>query len=496
VQQWSLLSTLTQRCCDITVAHSPLPRLNISVRGLKQPQPAGRKSSLGFGLGIDSKERDTCPVRFAIEPVVLLNDSRAEGVVQENRGGVWHFRGAHHEASIEEATGRLLSVVHESDEGRLQITTEASAYQRLQPELQQLAGRLSNAAPNGMQPSNVFDFLLAEVAAAASQMGNDEFADSVMGWGHLLGGQLAPRLAALFEKSDRPEEVFHIPPPADDAHMQVLWVGSMFLQANAILFPREATPAVLGRELTAALLLQDADALKSVARIGQSTKTGPLTCWYAAEVLRFVNPKLAQLFATEGLSRMESRHLRHDLTSLLDGESFVGDTLRDAVRQLREIPADDLERLFSLVEDDRTRSALLDGVRHPAGSVDHSVIRVGEVLWEAWARAAVDNRLRQLAAPAEDSDLALRSDKYPARHSRVSRQPPPVAKAGQFQKVRGGQRSVGVEIHSPSTFSARGRSAGAHGRGVFGGQAGALGDAVGVGFAAGVGDDELGQQPQ
>lgn len=370
----------------------------LRLKGEREIGPEGEQVSLTGHMKLNSgQQAASTSFQFDAAPIVFLDARRRHGGAASLDGDRLVLQGRWFRIVVDRTSGQLLECDLMNEETQAAVFTVRTGRRAFEAAWQEVcsmqAGNEHEPNTSGVLPAKAL--LTDELPEVLAFLGYDPFS------GPSIGARfIARELQRLEERRTTNMEpkapAFAIPFPNDGEDAGQRGFFQAALAFNALLFRRDSRPGTLGRELVAALALQDADAWKNVQTLLESTHNGPLVYWYAAEVFRFVNPALAVRLSETGLGRLDADRFVTDLRDFLGGDAFISGLPADLIVRLRALTAEERSALLSLAGDPARERRLAELIADESRPIEETVSRLLDELWETNIRNLVRARLRQI----------------------------------------------------------------------------------------------------
>lgn len=370
----------------------------VRLKGEREIGPEGGQVSLTGHMKLNSgKQAASTSFQFDAAPVVFLDARRRHGGEASLDEERLVLHGPSFRIVVDRASGQLLECDFLNEETRAIVFTVRTGRRAFEAAWQEISPAQA-AAGHGPVVTDVVPvraLLTDELPEVLAFLGYDPFSGPSIG-ARFIGRELQRLEERRTTNMEPKPPAFAIPFPNDGENAGQRGFFQAALAFNAQLFRRDSRPGTLGRELVAALALQDADAWKNVQTLLESTHNGPLLYWYAAEVFRFVNPALAVRLAETGLGRLDADRFVTDLRDFLGRDAVISGLPADLIVRLRALTAEERGALLSLAGDPAREQRLAELIADESRPVEETISRLLDELWEATFREVVRARLRQI----------------------------------------------------------------------------------------------------
>ncbi len=388
-------------------------QLNASLTVTVNTDDPDHTFSSNFGFGFETLEhgetRAPLTLTTSMPPVFFLAQAHEQSDYAW-QGHVLTVASPRGTLRIDERTGEMLEYVPEDVNG----TSFGFGFER-----QALAGRKQQivaataGTPNefdGQRPiSSLSSFFLS--TGIVSQLGGmcygEEFAQDVPPEALAVLGKLADRgllsiadsiVLGLVTKDDEDFTIPWVENP-DRQFQPAHLYGFLAAQAADRVFPRDSWAWTLWRETSLVLAGLGQHAGTELNRLMADDRCGPSSYWMLAELLQMVDKPVGPI-AQQGLRKFNEEAF------VREWESALGTDLKPVIARtlasLRSLSDEDVAALTTLVDGPqpewiRIASQFRDATQPHAGEVTTDLLHG---IWSTDLRGRLEQRLRQLAAPA------------------------------------------------------------------------------------------------
>lgn len=387
----SLWSTANRNSLEIVTDDGPLPSANITF--IRTPTtPDGHKYSMTFGVGVSSEAGGVLQIRMT--PAFVLTQAHSETARCEIRDGVLYADWEGVSSQFEAATGRLIRCECDAEDGS-SLTVDIGSFSARAVEISRGLDGVEFTDLNRGQPTAIAlgEFLSEEIAWWARALGHEAEGERWNAVTRLLRGiDEHDNFETVGFTTMGGEEEFFIPPGDAQQGNPLSWVGAIVLWANTAVLSRGSPAWQVGREAVAAMILNDPTGLAELERLSRDQRCGPLTSLYAAELLQFVHPALAEAWADHGLRRLDAESLERDLLALASPDTLVGQFLTRGMSELGRLPEAELQAVFAGIGEGWL-PRVIEISSNADLPPDARVRQLMHLLWDAGLRDLVERRL-------------------------------------------------------------------------------------------------------
>ncbi len=387
---------------------------------LAEPEDGQSRLIMGFNAGFQTPKvhEPRVPFRFhmRLAPVAFLSLAYEKEAECTWNAGVLKIRGKQVEWQIDVQTGRLLNhtLFEEDDQTQLvQITFRRGAFEQRLADVEAGTARLPNEFDAARPISSVMAFCCREqfielleehieITGPPKSILTDPRVLTVLRKS-LDRGLLRPVDEYFLQPKEDQQDEFDIPGSTPSAggltpQMLQLAAGHLLVPLADDLFPRGSWPWTLTRESGFVLADKSKYSNLELGKLYRAADNGPLCHLATAQLLEFVNPQFARLFAAQGLERLVLEDFRNDCRVLLNDEFLFGKCVIRAGEILRELDDADVALIGSLiVKEPELFVECVHVLRRNANqTVAQSLPAAMDRLWEIGLRQHIEWALRRL----------------------------------------------------------------------------------------------------
>ena len=374
---------------------------------------------LGAGATPKAHEAEGSPleISIALAPVAFIDLVHRTNQTAKFEGNTLALSSEHASLKVDASSGRLLELLVESDDNHAQYRArvERGAFDRKWKEFttsraaspDTLANQSGLSTQLAIAAAEAFHLLLLSTNLPVTTTAQRDHAVAAM---EKISMRTFASLGSWFATNAVDTNAFSIPVERQ-LNMTAALAAWAFRYADQFL-PVRSWPWTLAHESVFVLAGQSTHTKAELESIYSSAENGPLAFLSTAQLLNLIGSPAAQSFASRGLQRLSPQDFHQDCRLVLDAQTPLGALFHDAARTLRDLPADDLEALTTVLPTQHAVFLRLTVNRlkaEPNRPLAETLTPLLEQLWVSGLRQKVEDSLRAISG---ESAGVLESQKH------------------------------------------------------------------------------------